>query len=250
MPSVRVKICALKMFSPAALNEPAILPNKPGAVPCADFDEVVAAVGFVQPRGHGRERAVVFADQPVHETVREFQVVEDFSGRVDFKIPRRQRGKMRVQFLVADQRRRQFAHFLLSSLELLFRGAPEFRAAGEQRHCARMQLPEQRILEAVPQLVARALRIGEREQREQVQIFRRLDLPRKISDDRRVVQVAPLRKVRHEQMVFDDEPQRVRRRAVQCSRLAARIAISALTSAWLPFLWASALPTSCSSSAR
>ena len=29
MPSVRVKICAVKMFSPAALNEPAILLNSP-----------------------------------------------------------------------------------------------------------------------------------------------------------------------------------------------------------------------------
>ena len=29
MPSLRVKICALRMFNPTALNEPAILLNSP-----------------------------------------------------------------------------------------------------------------------------------------------------------------------------------------------------------------------------
>ena len=67
------------------------------------------------------------------------------------------------------------------------------------------------------------------------------DLPREIADDRRVVEVAPLRDAGHEQMVFDEDPQRVRRRPSSRSRLAARMAISALTSAWSPFLWRSGL---------
>jgi len=122
---------------------------------------------------------------------------------------------MRVQLLVADRGRSQFADFLLEQFHLLFRGAAEFRAAGEQGHRAPVQLPEQGILEAVPQLVARALRIGEGEQREQVQILPGLDLPCKVFDDRGVVEVAPLRQAGHEQVVFDEEPQRVRGRAIQ-----------------------------------
>ena len=59
MPSVRVKICAPRMFRPAALNEPAILLNKPARSQVQILTSVVAAVGFVQPGDHGRERAVV-----------------------------------------------------------------------------------------------------------------------------------------------------------------------------------------------
>ena len=76
--------------------------EQPGAVPGADFDDVVAAVGFVLPGRHGRQHAVVFQNLPAHEAVRQFEVVEDFLGGVDLKITRRQRGEMRVDLLVAD----------------------------------------------------------------------------------------------------------------------------------------------------
>ncbi len=204
---------------PARAQRSGNLAEQPGAVPCADFDEVVAAVRLVQPCGHGREGAVAFEDQPVHEPVRKFQVVENFLHGVDFKITRRQRGEMSVQFLIVDLSGREFADFLHERLALFLPGAAEFRAVGQQRHRARIQLPEQRILEAVPQLVARALRIGERQQRQQVQVLRRLDLPREIFYHRDVVEVAPLREVRHEQMVFNDEVQRVRRRFVEVQAL-------------------------------
>ena len=42
------------------------------------------------PRGHGREGAVVLQDEPMHETVGEFEVVEDFPGGVDLEIARRE----------------------------------------------------------------------------------------------------------------------------------------------------------------
>ena len=206
-----------------------------GAVPGADFDDIVAAVGFIQPGGHGRQRAVVFEDQLVHETVREFEIVQNFLRRVNLEIPRRQRGKVRVHFLGGDGFGRQFADFLQQQFALFFLGADKFRAAGEQRHRARMQLPEQRILEAVPQFVARALRIGEGQQREQVERLGRLHLSRKIADDRRVVEIAPLRHAGHEQVVFDESRSKCDAAASSRSRFAARIAMSALTSGMVAF---------------
>src|SRR5208283_3497093 len=141
--------------------------EQPGTIPGANLDEIVTAVGFILPGRRGRQHAVAFQNLPVHETVRQFEVVGNILRRVNFKIPLRQRGEMRVEFLVADVFGRQLADFLLQRFALFLRSADEFRAAGKQRHRALVQLPEQQVLEAVPKLVARALRIGERQQREQ-----------------------------------------------------------------------------------
>ena len=106
MASVRVKICALRMFSPAALSEPAIFPNRPARSQV----QILAAV--IGPRSGspfsqavtGSEGAVVLLDEPVHEPVGEFEVVNDFPGGVNFEVARRQAGKMRLQFVLASNR--------------------------------------------------------------------------------------------------------------------------------------------------
>ena len=75
--------------------------------------------------------------------MRQFKVVENFLRQMDLEIPCRQRGEMRVDFLVAERFRREVAHFLKQRLALFLLRPDEFRAAGQQRHRARMQLPEQ-----------------------------------------------------------------------------------------------------------
>jgi len=62
------------------------LAEQSGPVPGADFDDVVTPVRFVQPRRHGRQGAVALLDEPVHEPVGEFEVVENLPGGVDLKI--------------------------------------------------------------------------------------------------------------------------------------------------------------------
>jgi hypothetical protein len=61
-----------------------------------------------------------------------------------------------------------------------------------------VELPEHRVLEPVPQLVARAHGIGEGVKGQQNQVFGGLDLPGEILDDRRIVQVAALGDLSHE----------------------------------------------------
>src|ERR1039458_7597237 len=130
--------------------------EQPGAIPGANLDEVVTAVGFILPGRRGRQHAVVFQNLLAHEVVRQFEVVANVLRRVNFKITLRQRGEMRVELLVTDVFRRQFTDFLQQRFALDRKSTDEFRAAGEQRHRAVVQLPEQQILEAVPKLVARA----------------------------------------------------------------------------------------------
>ena len=82
-----------------------------------------------------------------------------------------------------------------------------------------MQGPEQRILEVVPQLVAGRERIGKgvkREKRERLDV---LDLVGESANDRRIIEVTPLRDVRHGKVVLDDQPKVVRRHAVQLESL-------------------------------
>jgi hypothetical protein len=183
--------------------------EQPRAVPGADFHQAVAAVPLVNPRRDRGEHALAFKNQPAHETVDQRHVLRDLGGRVHLEIPLRQLAEMRVQLLVGGGPRRQFADQFPDFRPRFFRGAAEFRAAGEQRHRLAMELPEQRVLEAVPELVAGALRIREGQQGQQIQFFRRADLPRKPADDRRVVEIAALRKGGHEQVVFDEEFHRV-----------------------------------------
>ena len=76
--------------------------EQPGAVPGANLDEVVTAVGFILPRRGGRQHAFLFQNLPAHETVCQFEIVENVPRRVNFKITLWQRGEMRVQFLVTD----------------------------------------------------------------------------------------------------------------------------------------------------
>ncbi len=155
----------------------------------------------------------------MHEPVREFEVVQDFPGRVDLKIPRRQRGKMRVQFVFADDCRRQFAHFLheqFASVSEARRNSvpPVSSVIARSCNCQSSEsLKPFQSLSLVPCESANVSNVS------RFKRFGRLDLPRKIADDRRVVKVAPLRQAGHQQMVFDDEPQGVRRRAVELQTL-------------------------------
>jgi len=191
------------------------LAEQPGPVPGADPDDVVTTVGLVLPGRRRGQHAFLVQNLPAHETMRQFEVGGNVPGGVNLEITRRHRGEVRVEFLAGDGFRGQGADLLLARGALYLGEADEFLAAGEQRQGAVVKFPEQRIFEAVPQLVAGALRIGKGQEGKQVQRFGRFDLPGEIPDDGGVVEVAPLGGAGHEQVVFDEGLQHVGRRAVQ-----------------------------------
>ena len=191
------------------------LAEQAGAVPGADFDGVAAAVRFVAPVQLRCEQVVIVGDLVPHEGMGQVEILENFRRGMNLEIARQQPVEMRLDFVAAEPAVREPAHLLEQKFALFFLGADEFHPAGQQRPGLAMQRPKQVILETVPELVAGRERVGEGEQREQEQSFRRLHLLGEVADDERVIQVASLGKTRHEQMVFDHDPQRVRGHAVE-----------------------------------
>src|SRR5256885_17019028 len=95
----------------------------------------------------------------VHETVRERQIGNDVLHGMDLKITRRKTGKMRVDFLLAEIFWEQPKHFLFEQVALGLFGANEIRCSFEDLHRFVMELPKERILKAVPELVTGSLRV-------------------------------------------------------------------------------------------
>ena len=90
----------------------------------------------------------------------EDEVGQDFFGRMDLEIARRQRGEVGLQFLLAQVLGREAADLLHEVLALFLLGAGELGAAGHQLHGLVVQRAEQQVFEAVPELVAGGLGIS------------------------------------------------------------------------------------------
>ena len=159
--------------------------------------------------------AVFLGDLVVHEPVRQRQVARDLLHPVQLEITRRQMLEVGVQFVLAKSARQALGNFLLEQFAFALLRDPEGRGPGQELHRLAVEHQEERVLEAVPKLVARPQRVGEGVQRQHPQIFRRLDLRGELGDDLSVLQIAPLGSGRHDQMVLDQEPQGMRGRAVQ-----------------------------------
>src|SRR5213596_399117 len=145
----------------------------------------------------------------VHETMCKRQVSDDVLGGMDLKITRGKTGKVRVDLLFAEIFRQQPKNFLFEQIALSLLGADKIRCSFEDLHSFVMELPKERVLKPVPQLVTGRLRVGHRVKRKHDQILSRLHLSREVADDRRIFQVATLRDLRHRQMMLDQQPERM-----------------------------------------
>src|SRR5439155_26696839 len=144
-----------------------------------------------------------------HEQVGEREVGQDFFGRVNLEIARGQTGKVGQQLFRVDGPGQQAADVVGEQLALFLLGANERRDASELAHGFVEEQQQQRIFKPVPQLVARAERVGKGMESEQPEVLSALDFGRKTADDGRVVQVAALGNLAHVEVVFDDQPQRM-----------------------------------------
>lgn len=181
--------------------------EKAGTVPGADFDRVVAAIQFVVPIDDWNEGGFLFRNLLAHKAMGKQEIVEDIAGGMDLEIARRQSREMSLKLLVVDAFGQQMADFFKEDFALLFFGADEFSATGHQLSGPEMQRPKQLIFESIPELIAGRQRIGESMQGEQVQCFGIFNLARELADDSGIIEVAPLRDIRHEQMMLDEAEQ-------------------------------------------
>jgi hypothetical protein len=169
------------MFSPHALNEP------------ADFDDLAAAVGVVVPVDDGREGvAAGGVNQPAHETVGEQEIVEDFARGADLEVACGQRGEVGVEFLGGDFAG-QFAGDGGAEVGALFAfGLQKFGRAGKDGEGGAVELPVKGFLEAVPEFVARAVGVGEGEEREQGERLGVVHQLGEAADDAGIIEVVAL----------------------------------------------------------
>ena len=86
---------------------------------------------LVHPGDDGRERAVPFEDQLMHKPVRQFKVVQNFPGVMDFEITRRQGVKMDGNIFITDGGRGPLADVFHQGLAQFLRRAEELGAASQ-----------------------------------------------------------------------------------------------------------------------
>ena len=120
------------------------------------------------------------------------EVGENVFRGVNLIITRRQGREVRLKFFFTAGVRHQLPDFIGEQGALFFLGADERRAARKLLHRFVEKQQQQRILETVPQLVARAERVGKRVEREQLQMLGVLNLRGEVANNRGVVQVATL----------------------------------------------------------
>ena len=186
------------------------------AVPGADRHARATAVRLVLPLDGGRKRDVrIVAEKAAHEAVREREVGDDFRRGVDEEIARRQGAEVGLRLAQLNLTGEQAHDFGEEKFTLLFLRAKEDGRASQFSKCLVVEGPEQRVLEAVPELVTRAQRVRQRVERELVQVLRRLHERGEVADHGRVVEVAALGNLDDGEVMLDEQSEDVRGRAVQ-----------------------------------